>query len=30
MAEEPAARNPYDYENRVGIRPISWEDFHGL
>ena len=22
--------NPYDYENRVGIRPISWEDFHGL
>jgi hypoxanthine phosphoribosyltransferase len=30
MAEEPGARNPYDYENRVGIRPISWEDFHGL
>ncbi len=30
MAEETAARNPYDYENRVGIRPISWEDFHGL
>jgi hypothetical protein len=22
--------NPYDYENRVGIHPISWEDFHGL
>jgi hypoxanthine phosphoribosyltransferase len=22
--------NPYDYENRVGIRPISWRDFHGL
>ncbi len=22
--------NPYDYENRLGIRPISWEDFHGL
>lgn len=22
--------NPYDYENRTGIRPISWEDFHGL
>ena len=22
--------NPYDYENRAGIRPISWEDFHGL
>jgi hypoxanthine phosphoribosyltransferase len=20
----------YDYENRQGIRPISWEDFHGL
>ena len=22
--------NPYDYENRAGIRPISWNDFHGL
>jgi len=22
--------NPYDYENRAGIRPISWQDFHGL
>jgi hypoxanthine phosphoribosyltransferase len=22
--------HPYDYENRLGIRPISWEDFHGL
>jgi hypoxanthine phosphoribosyltransferase len=21
---------PYDYENRAGIRPISWRDFHGL
>jgi uncharacterized protein len=21
---------PYDYENRQGIRPISWEDFHAL
>ena len=30
MAGETAARNPYDYENRVGILPISWEDFHGL
>ena len=30
MAEETAARNPYDYENRAGVRPISWEDFHGL
>jgi hypoxanthine phosphoribosyltransferase len=24
------SHNPYDYENRTGIRPISWEDFHGL
>lgn len=24
------SNNPYDYENRSGIRPISWEDFHGL
>jgi hypoxanthine phosphoribosyltransferase len=23
-------KNPYDYENREGIRAISWEDFHGL
>lgn len=22
--------NPYDYENRAGVRPISWQDFHGL
>lgn len=22
--------NPYDYENRKGIYPISWEMFHGL
>ncbi len=22
--------NPYDYENRSGIRAISWEDFHGI
>jgi uncharacterized protein len=22
--------NPYDYENRVGMRRISWKDFHGL
>ncbi len=20
----------YDYENRKGVRPISWEDFHGI
>ena len=24
------AKNPYDYENRTAIQPISWEDFHGL
>ncbi len=24
------ATNPYDYENRLSVRPISWEDFHGL
>jgi uncharacterized protein len=24
------SNNPYDYENRVGLHPISWEDFHGL
>jgi hypoxanthine phosphoribosyltransferase len=24
------SNNPYDYENRSGIRPISWEDFHGI
>ena len=24
------SQNPYDYENRAGIRPISWEDFHSL
>ncbi len=22
--------SPYDYSTRKGIRPISWEDFHGL
>ena len=22
--------NPYDYENRAGVQPISWKDFHGL
>jgi uncharacterized protein len=22
--------NPYDYANRDGVRPISWEDFHGI
>lgn len=24
------SQQPYDYENRTGIQPISWEDFHGL
>jgi hypoxanthine phosphoribosyltransferase len=24
------SENPYDYENRTDIRPISWLDFHGL
>jgi hypoxanthine phosphoribosyltransferase len=22
--------NPYDYTTRKGVRPISWEDFHGI
>ena len=22
--------SPYDYSNRTGIHPISWQDFHGL
>jgi hypoxanthine phosphoribosyltransferase len=21
---------PYDYENRLDVRPVSWPDFHGL
>jgi len=24
------SENPYDYENRTGIHPVSWRDFHGL
>lgn len=24
------SQNSYDYENRTGIHPISWEDFHGI
>jgi hypoxanthine phosphoribosyltransferase len=24
------SNNPYDYENRSGTRPISWEVFHGI
>jgi hypoxanthine phosphoribosyltransferase len=23
-------QKPYDYANRQGIHPISWEDFHGI
>ena len=22
--------NSYDYSNRLGVQPISWEDFHGI
>ena len=24
------SNNPYDYQNRKNIQPISWEDFHSL
>lgn len=24
------SQNPYDYQNRKAIHPISWEDFHGI
>ncbi len=24
------SQRSYDYENRKGVRPISWEDFHGI
>jgi hypoxanthine phosphoribosyltransferase len=24
------SHNSYDYSNRTGVHPISWEDFHGL
>lgn len=24
------SNNPYDYENRAGVLPISWNDMHGL
>jgi hypoxanthine phosphoribosyltransferase len=27
---KPVTKGPYDYSTRKGIRPISWEDFHGL
>lgn len=23
-------QTPYDYSSRHGVRPVSWEDFHGL
>jgi hypothetical protein len=23
-------KNPYDYENRTAVQPISWQDFHAL
>ena len=26
----PMSQRPYDYSRRKGIRPISWEDFHGI
>ena len=24
------SKNPYDYENRTAVQPVSWEDFHSL
>ncbi len=24
------SQNPYDYSARAGVRPISWDDFHGI
>jgi hypothetical protein len=24
------SQQPYDYSTRVGVHPISWEDFHGI
>ena len=24
------SKNPYDYENRSSVQPVSWEYFHGL
>jgi hypoxanthine phosphoribosyltransferase len=27
VSDEPS---PYSYEDRNGVRPISWEDFHGI
>src|ERR1051325_3416561 len=30
LGEPIMTHTPYDYSTRKGIRPISWEDFHGL
>jgi hypoxanthine phosphoribosyltransferase len=30
MSQNAVATNPYDYENREGTLPISWNDFHGI
>ena len=24
------SKNPYDYENKTAVQPVSWEDFHSL
>lgn len=28
--ESSMTRTPYDYSTRKGVRPITWQDFHGL
>ena len=28
--QSPGVQTPYDYEKRQGVRPVSWNDFHGL
>jgi hypoxanthine phosphoribosyltransferase len=30
LKDDKMSLNPYDYTTRKGIRPISWEDFHGI
>jgi len=30
LKDDKMSSNPYDYKTRKGIRPISWEDFHGI
>src|SRR5690606_38471432 len=30
MSQNAVVTNPYDYENREGTLPISWNDFHGI